>query len=282
LFAVFPLVGDATGRETLRRYYEEYAGIAQANRVGIVLESPTWRANPDWAPQLGYTLEDLDGLNRAAIELMEEIRQRYDSAISPIVVSGCLGPRGDGYVVDATMSAEEAEEYHGRQVGVFAASDADMFTALTMTYAEEAVGVARAAAAAGIPSAISFTVETDGCLASGQPLGEAIAQVDDATRGAPAYFMINCAHPTHFAGALEPGATWVNRIRGLRANASARSHAELDEAEELDEGNPKELGAQYRALRDVLPAVSVLGGCCGTDHRHVTEICSAWLAPAAA
>ena len=179
------------------------------------------------------------------------------------------------------MSADEAEEYHARQIGVFAESDADITTAITMAYAQEAVGVARAAVAAGIPSAISFTVETDGRLPSGQPLGEAIAQVDDATGGAPAYFMINCAHPTHFAGALESDAAWAKRIHGLRLNASTRSHAELDEAEELDEGNPEELGAQYRALRDALPAVSVLGGCCGTDQRHVATICSAWLAPAA-
>ena len=192
--------------------------------------------------------------------------------ISPIVVSGCVGPRGDGYVHGATMSAEKATEYHARQVGVFAESDADMTTAITMACAEEAVGVARAAVAAGIPSAISFTVETDGRLPSGQPLGEAIAQVDDATGGAPAYFMINCAHPTHVAGVLEPDAAWAKRIHGLRLNASTRSHAELDEAEELDEGNPEELGAQYRALRDALPAVSVLGGCCGTDQRHVAAI----------
>ena len=280
LFAAFPLVADAAGREALRRYYDRYADIARANGVGFILESPTWRANPDWAPQLGYTLAQLDDMNHAAIALMADIRDRHDSAASPIVVSGCVGPRGDGYVVGTTMSSEDAQEYHSRQVGVFAESAADMVTAITMTYAEEAVGVVRAAAAAEIPSAISFTVETDGRLPSGQPLGEAIAQVDDATDGVTAYFMINCAHPTHFAGVLDPDAPWVTRIRGLRLNASAKNHAELDEAEELDEGNPNELGLQYRGLRDALPAVSVLGGCCGTDHRHVAEICSAWLAPA--
>ena len=278
LFAAFPLVADAAGREALRRYYDRYADIARANGVGFILESPTWRANPDWAPQLGYTLAQLDDMNHAAIALMADIRDRHDSATSPIVVSGCVGPRGDGYVVGTTMSPAEAQEYHGRQVGAFAESAADMVTAITMNYAEEAVGVVRAATAAGIPSAISFTVETDGRLPSGQPLGEAIAQVDDATNGATAYFMINCAHPTHFAGVLQTGGPWVERIRGLRLNASAKSHAELDEADELDEGNPTELGLQYRELRDALPAVSVLGGCCGTDHRHVAAICGAWLA----
>lgn len=279
LFAAFPLVSDDAGRMALQRYYDRYAAIASANRVGLLLESPTWRANPDWAPQLGYTLDELDAMNHAAIALMEDIRQRHDGAISPIVLSGCVGPRGDGYVVGTTMSPAEAEEYHGRQIGVFAESAADMITAITMNYAEEAVGVVRAAAAAGIPAAISFTVETDGRLPSGQPLGEAIGQVDDATTGMAAYFMINCAHPTHFADVLEAGASWVQRIGGLRLNASAKSHAELDEADELDEGNPLELGVQYRGLRDALPAASVLGGCCGTDHRHVAAICSAWLAP---
>lgn len=282
LFAAFPLVTDDAGRMALQRYYDRYAAIASANRVGLLLESPTWRANPDWAPQLGYTLDKLDAVNHAAIALMEDIRQRHDGAISPIVLSGCVGPRGDGYVVGTTMSPGEAEEYHGRQIGVFAESAADMVTAITMNYAEEAVGVVRAATAAGIPAAISFTVETDGRLPSGQSLGEAIVQVDDATDGMPAYFMINCAHPTHFAGVLETGASWTERIRGLRLNASAKSHAELDEAAELDEGNPQELGKQYSGLRAALPAVSVLGGCCGTDHRHVAAICGAWTVPSSA
>jgi homocysteine S-methyltransferase len=163
---------------------------------------------------------------------------------------------------------------------VFREAGADMVCAITMTYAGEAIGVTRAARAAGIPVAISFTVETDGRLPSGQDLGEAIAEVDDETDGGPDYYMINCAHPTHFEHVLEEGAEWVSRIRGLRANSSRKSHAELDEAEDLDEGNPSELGAEYRALGSRLPALCVLGGCCGTDHRHVAEIASAWLAPA--
>jgi S-methylmethionine-dependent homocysteine/selenocysteine methylase len=144
-----------------------------------------------------------------------------------------------------------------------------------MTYVEEAIGVARAARRAGLPAAISFTVETDGRLPSGQDLGEAIEQVD--ADAAPAYFMINCAHPTHFEAVLEGGGGWRERIRGLRANASTKSHAELDEATELDSGDPADLGARYAGLRELLPELTVVGGCCGTDHRHVAEICDAWL-----
>jgi S-methylmethionine-dependent homocysteine/selenocysteine methylase len=195
--------------------------------------------------------------------------------VRPIVLSGCVGPRGDGYDPGAVMSAEEAQAYHAEQIGAYAGTEADMVTATTMTNANEAVGLVRAAQAAGMPVAVSFTLETDGRLPTGQGLEEAIAEVDAATGGAPAYYMINCAHPTHFAGTLAGRAGWMQRIRGLRANASKRSHAELNEAPDLDDGNPAELGAEYRDLLARHPQINVLGGCCGTDHRHVESICGA-------
>jgi S-methylmethionine-dependent homocysteine/selenocysteine methylase len=193
----------------------------------------------------------------------------------PMVLSGCVGPRGDGYCPDRLMQAEEAEGYHAEQIGALAAGGADMITAITMTHTGEAVGVARASEAAGLPVAISFTVETDGRLPTGQSLGETIAEVDTETDGAPAYYMINCAHPTHFAAVLREAGSWAGRLRGVRANASCRSHAELDEATDLDDGDPEELGAQYADLQRKLPQLAVLGGCCGTDHRHVAAIARA-------
>ena len=280
-FAAFPLLDDDEGTEQLRRYYAPYVKLARERSVGLVLESPTWRANPDWARELGYSLEHLDALNRKAIELMLELRAEY-AGEQPIVISGCIGPQGDGYAPDSMLTPDEAEAYHSVQIRTFADTAADLVTAITMTYAEEGIGVARAAEAAGIPSVISFTVETDGRLPSGQALSGAIQQVDDATGGAPAYYMINCAHPTHFESVLEPSAAWAERIGGLRANASTKSHAELDEAEELDEGDPADLAERHAALRARLPRVSVIGGCCGTDHRHVGAICDAWLAEAPA
>lgn len=279
-FASFPLVLEEAGRKRLHDYYMDYIAIARENRVGIVLEAATWRANPDWAPLLGLGLDELDQANRAAIGQLGQIRDTHDSDVTPIVISGCIGPRGDGYVVDGAMTAAEAQAYHQRQIGVFAEAGVDLVSAFTMNYADEAIGITRAAQAAGVPVAISFTVETDGRLPSGQALGEAIIQVDAATDGGPAYFMINCAHPEHFAHVLDADAEWTRRIMGIRANASRRSHAELDEAEELDEGNPVELGGQHARLRELLPHLTVLGGCCGTDHRHVGEICTAWLATA--
>jgi S-methylmethionine-dependent homocysteine/selenocysteine methylase len=278
LFAAFDLLKDDEGTETLRSYYEPYAALARERGLGLVLESPTWRASPRWATEIGYSEQELDDMNRRAIGLMEELRDSYDDGEVPIVISGCIGPQDDGYNPAMKLTAPEAQDYHAVQIATFRDTAADMVTALTMTYADEAVGIARAAQAAGLPSVISFTVETDGRLPSGQALGEAIEQVDEQTGAAPAYYMINCAHPTHFEGVVESGEPWVERIRGLRANASMKSHAELDEAPELDEGDPEDLGLRHAALRAKLPQLNVLGGCCGTDHRHVAAIRDAWLA----
>jgi homocysteine S-methyltransferase len=277
-FAAFPLLENPEGRGRLRRYYDGYLDIARKHHAGFVVETPTWRANPDWAGQLGYSLARLEAVNRVSVDLAEEVGAAAAADGLTAVVSGCIGPRGDGYDPGDAMTAEEAEEYHAVQIGTFASTSADQVTAVTMTNTPEAIGIVRAASAAGIPSAVSFTVETDGRLPTGQPLHEAIDQADAETDGAAAYFMINCAHPTHFSGALAREGAWRQRLVGLRANASVRSHAELDEATELDEGHPDELGMQHAALRDLLPAVTVLGGCCGTDARHVAAIVAAWSA----
>ena len=276
-FAAFVLLDDGDGIEALRRYYAPYIEIAREHGVGIVLDTPTWRANSDWGTQLGYSAEALADANRRGVELLAELRAEVGEP-PPFVISGCVGPRGDGYRVDDEMSAEEAEGYHRPQISTFADANADLVTGLTMTYAGEAVGIVRAARSVGMPAVISFTVETDGRLPSGQSLAGAIAEVDAQTDGAPPYFMINCAHPTHFAAVLDRSGSLVDRVRGLRANASTKSHAELDESDELDAGDPLDLALRYRALREPLPNLNVVGGCCGTDERHVTEICRAFVA----
>lgn len=277
-FAAFDLLRDRAGWDVLRKYYERYLSIAAANRVGFVLESATWRASADWGEKLGYSREALQQANRDSIALMVGLMKKHESRSTPIVISGCLGPRGDGYDPGNVMNIEEAQNYHAEQVSVFADTEADMVSAITMTNTNEAIGLTRAAMAANMPVAISFTVETDGNLPTGQSLPEAIDAVDAATGHAPVYYMINCAHPTHFESVLAKGGAWRDRIGGLRANASTKSHTELNDSTELDSGNPRELGAQYRTLRRYLPNLTVLGGCCGTDHRHVEEICTACLA----
>ena len=278
-FAAFDLLKDDRGAAELRRYFVPYLELAKEHRAGFVLESPTWRASPRWGAQIGYDETELDAMNRKAIELMAELREEYADEVAPIVISGCIGPQDDGYHPQQRLTADEAADYHSTQIATFGDTEADMIAALTMTYVDEAIGIVRAAQGAEIPCAISFTVETDGALPSGQPLSQAIEEADAATGGGPAYYMINCAHPTHFESVL--GGSWTTRILGLRANASTRSHAELDDATELDDGDPEDLGARYAALRERLPELNVLGGCCGTDDRHVGRICAAWTASAA-
>jgi S-methylmethionine-dependent homocysteine/selenocysteine methylase len=272
-FAAFALMREAAGVAVLRRYFERYMAIAETYELGMVLESPTWRASRDWGARLGLTARAVEELNRKSIDLMDEMRRGRETSRRKIVVSGNVGPRGDGYVADCSMSARDAYDYHARQVETFADTAADMVGAFTINYVEEGIGVVRAARAHAMPVAVAFTVETDGRLPSGQSLRSAIVQCDVETDGYPAYYLVNCAHPTHFAHVLAQGDGWQQRIRGIRANASMCSHAELDVMTELDAGDPDALAMQYRALHESLPALSVVGGCCGTDHRHVERIC---------
>jgi S-methylmethionine-dependent homocysteine/selenocysteine methylase len=274
-FASFDLMKNPKGMTQVRDYYARFAQLARDKNLGFVFEAPTWRANRDWAAKLGYDGKALADINRRCIALMATMRDEYETPQSPMVISGNIGPRGDGYRSEAMMTAREAADYHGEQIEVFRGTEADFVSAFTINYVAEAIGVVKATAAAGMPSVISFTVETDGRLPTGQALADAINETDDATGGAAAYYMINCAHPTHFEHALAKGDPWTKRLRGLRANASTRSHAELDEATDLDDGDPALLGQQYRALRSKLPQFTVLGGCCGTDFRHVEHICLA-------
>jgi S-methylmethionine-dependent homocysteine/selenocysteine methylase len=271
-FAAFDLLRRPEGRVALERYYAPYLAIAVAGRFGFVLESPTWRASPEWAARLGYSEAALAHAHADAIELMQGLRAVHERPKTPIVISGCVGPRGDGYVVGEQMTAEAARAYHSAQIRAMVGAGCDVVTAVTMTNVPEAIGIVRAAQQHGVPSVISFTVETDGRLPSGVALDGAIAEVDAASGTGPAYYMINCAHPTHFQRALDERAAWTRRIGGLRANASCQSHVELNEAPELDRGNPIALAGEYGAIFERLPHLRVFGGCCGTDPQHIGAI----------
>jgi homocysteine S-methyltransferase len=275
-FAAFVLLQDAEGRERLQRYYRQHMAIAQEAHAGFVAEAVTWRANPDWGRKLGYDHDGLDRVNRDAIAMLADLRPDYEAQVgAPFVISGSIGPRGDGYDPSELMEPDEAERYHADQISMFVDTKADLVSAWTMTHAGEAIGITRAAQRLGMPVVISFTLETDGALPSGMSLGTAINEVDSETGAGPAYYMINCAHPSHFESVLDPGQAWVGRIRGIRANASSKSHAELNDSEVLDSGDPVELGGQYASLLARFPHFTVLGGCCGTDDRHVAAISTA-------
>ena len=262
-FAAFPLVEDERAR-VLREYYVDYVTIAAAAGAGVVLETATWRANPDWGQRLGYDAAALDRVNRAAVELVRDV----DTDGVPVRISGVVGPRGDGYVTGGHR-ADDAAAYHHAQCASFAAAGADLVHAMTISEPAEAVGVVRAARGAGLPVGISFTVETDGRLPDGTALADAVRLVDEVAP--PDWYGVNCAHPTHVVPALD-GGTWQERLRVYRPNASTLTHKELDAVEELDEGDRGLLNATTWALLDLLPSVDTLGGCCGTDASHVAAL----------
>ncbi|NKB99527.1 MAG: homocysteine S-methyltransferase [Pseudomonadales bacterium] len=268
-FAVFPLVSTPTGRDALVRYYERYLQLAKKHGCGFILEAPTWRASPRWASLIGYSNDELAGMLRDTAGMLAELRESYVSEDLPILISGCIGPQDDGYKPDVQLSVDAAFAYRSFQILEFAKTDVDLVTAVTMTYPEEAIGIANAAAFAGLDCVVSFTLETDGRLPTGELIHEAIRNVDEQAVTPPIYYMINCAHPDHFGALFAQPADWHGRIGGVRANASRLSHAELDEADVLDEGDPQEFGEQHGLLVKCLPNLKVIGGCCGTDHRHV-------------
>jgi S-methylmethionine-dependent homocysteine/selenocysteine methylase len=269
-FASFVLHDDRDAELMVREYFRGYLRLGEAYDRGLVLETLTWRASSDWGERLGFDATRLRDVNRRAVDFLLGLRER--EAGSTVVVSGCIGPRGDGYTDLGSMDADAAEAYHRPQVEALTDAGADLVTALTLTNPTEAIGVVRAAQACHAPVVISFTVETDGVLPDGTALAEAVVAVDAATGAAPSYFMVNCAHPDHFGSVLEGGDPALARIRGVRVNASRQSHAELNESEVLDAGDPEELGAQLAGLHEHLPHLDVLGGCCGTDDRHIEAI----------
>ena len=268
-FASHTVLPDPAAMAVVTRYFDGFLGLARELDAGFILDTLTWRAHPHFAKEIGDTPAQLRAATERAVTFAAELRERADNS-RPVVLNAVTGPCGDAYRPELKISADDAERYYAEQIGWVADSEIDMYSALTFTQASEATGLVRAARAASLPVVVSFTVETDGRLPDGQPLREAIEQVDAGTGGETAYFMVNCAHPDHFADALE--GEWARRIRGVRANASRRSHAELDEASELDIGNPQELGELYAELKRRLPWLNVFGGCCGSDLRHVTSI----------
>ena len=272
-FAAYPLLRHDWGRSALRDYFAPYAALAAEVGAGLLVETPTWRANPDWGARLGDDAAALREVNLRAVEFAAALGASEAQDAATVLVSGAIGPRQDGYVPGRPTTSTEAAEYHAPQVRAFAEAGADVVTAYTLIDRAEAIGVVLAARDSGLHVGISFTLETDGRLPDGTAIGDAIAEVDAVA--APDHYLLNCAHPTHvaqaFAGADEPPA-WTHRVLGMRCNASRRSHAELDDATDLDDGDPATFATDHDVLGRHLPALAILGGCCGTDVRHVESL----------
>ena len=275
-FASFDLLLKEEGRKVLREYYQEYINISKPKCKGFILEAPTWRANPDWIKKIGYSYDQIELINKTAISELEIIRNNHEKEDFKMPISGCIGPRGDGYSPKNKMSSKVAEEYHSHQIRILAETNADLISAMTLNYIEEAIGIVNAAKKYNIPVVISYTVETNGKLPGGESLKGTITTLDKLTDNYVSYFMINCAHPNHFINELKTTGNWAGRIGGIRSNASTKSHAELDESETLDEGDKDSLANCYKDLKVLLPNLNVIGGCCGTDHTHIDKICEVW------
>jgi len=272
-FAAFELLKNENGKKALQSYYESYLKLAAQYYLPFVMESPTWRANADWGVKLGYTHDEIFALNKQSIKFTRELAEPFSQSLPQIIFSGNIGPRGDGYKAENCMTAEQAKAYHIEQVKAFAFADADVVTALTITYSDEAVGIIQAARSFSLPVVVAFTVETDGRLPGGEPLNEAIIKTDQETNSYAKHYMINCAHPQHFLPILQKEERWKKRIGGIRANASLKSHAELDDSEILDTGDACLLASGYKDAFQLLPGLKIIGGCCGTDHTHMEAIC---------
>lgn len=274
-FCLFELMNDERAMADLHTYHVRLIEVALKHKVGAVLDGVHYRTSRDWGRLLGYSPQALADIVIRGIEFYKELAREYETADSPMPVSGVVGPRGDAYDIGRIMAPDEAEDYHSEQIATMKAAGADFVTALTFSQVEEAIGVTRAAIAHDIPVVISFSVNKDGHLKTGAPLGEAIASVDRATGNAPRYYMVNCAHPVDFAPAFKAPGAWVKRLCGLRANASSLDHGTLCQLGHLEEGNPVELGRQMADMAARFSHINVWGGCCGTDHVHIDEIAKA-------
>lgn len=270
-FAAYLLLLDEVGQRALKQYVRSFLEAAQRAQVGLILETPTWRASADWGEKLGHDSQELARINTLAVQTLRRQAESH-SLEGSVVISGCMGPRGDGYQAGVLMTAEEASDYHQGQLDALVGGGADQVSAMTLTYSEEAIGFCRAAQKADIPLVLSFTVETDGRLPSGESLAEAVQRVDQDSHRYPAYYMVNCAYPTHMESALSPGGAWLERLGGIKPNASSKSHEELNDSQQIDHGDPEDLARRCAELRRRLPRLNVFGGCCGTQVRHFEKM----------
>lgn len=271
-FAMFPLLDNPKADQVIRDIYRRYFDAAEKHQTGLLILGHDYRASPDWGAKLGYTTEGLADMQRRTIEFLDDVRREYVGRVSDVYIAGCIGPRGDAYGTGGDISEEEAEEYHSVQLTTLKSTQADMAIAVTFNNVPEAVGVIRAAHRIGIPIGVSLTLTTEGVLRSGPTLREAIEVIEEKTNGSAAWYGTNCSHPLEFASALADEGPWLERLRYIRPNAVKMEKVALCKLGHLEDGDPVELGEQMGEVASKFPSADILGGCCGTDERHLGEI----------
>lgn len=276
-FAMFPLLDNPKAVSRMREMFRSYLEVAAKHKVCALMGGLDYRASPDWGELLGYSAASLADANLQSIEFLREIASEYLSQIPEILIQGLIGPRGDAYERNETITANEAEDYHAVQLETLKKADVDLALAITFNNIPESVGVARAAAKIGVPLGISLTLDTTSKLSSGESLADAITMIDEETGQSPAFYSINCSHPLEFEPAIGPG-DWVKRVRGVRPNASKMDKMALCKIGHLEDGDPVELGVLCGDLARRYPHMDIWGGCCGTWDRHLDEIATNVLA----
>jgi homocysteine S-methyltransferase len=270
-FAMFPLLNNSDAVLKMREMYISYLEVAAKHKICALMGGLDYRASPDWGELLGYSPEGLAEANLQSIEFLREIANEYTSEIPGILIQGYIGPRGDAYERNENITENEAEDYHSVQLETLKKADVDLAHALTFNNIPESIGVARAAAKIGVPLGISLRLDSSSKLNSGPSLVEAITAIDKETDQSPEFYSINCSHPLEYEPAIEPG-DWINRVRGVRPNASKLEKIALCQIGHLEEGDPVELGEQCGDLARRYPHMDLWGGCCGTWNRHLEEI----------
>lgn len=270
-FAMFPLLDNPDAESRMREMFGSYLEVAAKYKTGALMGGLDYRASPDWGELLGYSPDGLAEANLQSIDFLRDIAKEYVSAVPDILIQGLIGPRGDAYERNETITENEAEDYHCVQLETLKKADVDLALAITFNNIPESIGVARAAAKIGVPLAISLTLDSASKLNSGPGLVEAITTIDRETGRSPAFYLINCSHPVEYEPAIGPG-DWINRVRGVRPNASKMEKIALCKIGHLEEGDPVELGALCGDLARRYPHMDVWGGCCGTWSRHLDEI----------
>lgn len=269
-FSCIDLFKNVNTKKIIYQYYLEYLKVAQKYNSFIIIDTPTWRFNKDWASKLGYNEIELLNRNKEAVVLISKLKNDYNN----IIISGKIGPKYEGYFISEKMSIEESKNYHSTQIKTFSELNIDIITASAMNYVEEAIGISYSAKDKSIPLVISFTLNNDSKLPSGMALEDAINYIDYITNEYPIYYMINCVHPKYFIELLRinKDKKWINRIRGIRPNASSKSHEELEKLNKLDSGNIDELANYCKEIKNICPNINIFGGCCGTNINHVESI----------
>jgi len=270
-FAMFPLLENPEATSRMKEMFRSYLEVAAKHKTYALMGGLDYRASPDWGKLLGYSPEGLAEANLQSIEFLREIAKEYTSEIPGILIQGLIGPRGDAYQRNTTITENEAEDYHSVQLETLRKSNVDLALAITFNNIPESVGVARAAAKIGVPLAISLSLDSTSKLNSGPTLVEAITTIDKETDQSPEFYLINCSHPVEYEPAIEPG-DWISRVRGVRPNASKMEKLALCKIGHLEEGNPVELGQLCGDLAGRYPHMDIWGGCCGTWNNHLDEI----------